>query len=246
MRLAECTKLLQEAEKLKHENEELRKLGEDAVLDQQLNKALQETDKLKLAADAYKKELLQQKVSELQAELAQTAKRLKAAEEKNTGDAMISSACVTERHVLQVHGLLGAIVLLCLPSITQACCECCTSTLLGLYLQAIHTPGPGWSSQFLMQTCKSCDTGLSQAVQGGKSGRRDSLRKMDKRGSQASLDGLPNGEAAASTSLQTSTSEREALLVRLQGSEAQKGDVAELLTASAKVLQDAGKSLLKV
>lgn len=76
---------LQEAEKLKHENEELRKLGEDAVLDQQLNKALQETDKLKLAADAYKKELLQQKVSELQTELAQTNKRLKAAEEQNTG-----------------------------------------------------------------------------------------------------------------------------------------------------------------
>ena len=83
--LTEYTYMLQEAEKLKHENEELRKLGEDAVLDQQLNKALQETDKLKLAADAYKKELLQQKVSELQAELAQTTKRLKAAEEQNTG-----------------------------------------------------------------------------------------------------------------------------------------------------------------
>ena len=80
-----CVHPLQEAEKLKHENEELRKLGEDAVLDQQLNKALQETDKLKLAADAYKKELLQQKVSELQTELAQTNKRLKAAEEQNTG-----------------------------------------------------------------------------------------------------------------------------------------------------------------
>lgn len=90
--------MLQEAEKLKHENEELRKLGEDAVLDQQLNKALQETDKLKLAADAYKKELLQQKVSELQAELAQTAKRLKAAEEKNTGDAIPQSARVTNGH----------------------------------------------------------------------------------------------------------------------------------------------------
>ncbi|DBA70500.1 TPA: hypothetical protein ACH3X2_011901 [Trebouxia sp. C0005] len=75
---------LQEAERLKHENEELRKLGEDAVLDQQLSKALQETDKLKLAADAYKKELLQQKVGELQAELAQTAKRLKVAEEEKS------------------------------------------------------------------------------------------------------------------------------------------------------------------
>lgn len=103
---AECTKLLQEAEKLKHENEELRKLGEDAVLDQQLNKALQETDKLKLAADAYKKELLQQKVSELQAELAQTAKRLKAAEEKNTGDAMSSSACPTEGYACRSMGCL--------------------------------------------------------------------------------------------------------------------------------------------
>ena len=79
-----CTGL-QEAEKLKHENEELRKLGEDAVLDQQLNKALQETDKLKLAADAYKKELLQQKVTELQAELTQANKRLKVAEEEKTG-----------------------------------------------------------------------------------------------------------------------------------------------------------------
>ncbi len=75
----------QEAERLKHENEELRKLGEDAVLDQQLSKALQETDKLKLAADAYKKELLQQKVGELQAELAQTTKRLKVAEEEKSG-----------------------------------------------------------------------------------------------------------------------------------------------------------------
>lgn len=75
---------LQEAERLKHENEELRKLGEDAVLDQQLSKALQETDKLKLAADAYKKELLQQKVGELQAELAQTTKRLKVAEEEKS------------------------------------------------------------------------------------------------------------------------------------------------------------------
>jgi len=46
---------------------------------------LQETDKLKLAADAYKKELLQQKVSELQTELAQTNKRLKVAEEEKTG-----------------------------------------------------------------------------------------------------------------------------------------------------------------
>ena len=70
---------------MKKENEELRKLGEDAVLDQQLSKALQETDKLKLAADAYKKELLQQKVTELQSELAQTSKRLKVAEEENTG-----------------------------------------------------------------------------------------------------------------------------------------------------------------
>ena len=75
----------QEAERLKHENEELRKLGEDAVLDQQLSKALQETDKLKLAADAYKKELLQQKVGELQAELAQTTKRLKVAEGEKSG-----------------------------------------------------------------------------------------------------------------------------------------------------------------
>lgn len=68
------------------------------MLDQQLNKALQETDKLKLAADAYKKELLQQKVSELQTELAQTNKRLKAAEEQNTGDATYLLACITERH----------------------------------------------------------------------------------------------------------------------------------------------------
>lgn len=78
---------MQEAERLKKENGELRKLGEDAVLDQQLSKALQETDKLKLAADAYKKELLQQKVTELQSELAQTSKRLKVAEEENIGEA---------------------------------------------------------------------------------------------------------------------------------------------------------------
>ena len=90
---------LQEAEKLKHENEELRKLGEDAVLDQQLSKALQETDKLKLAADAYKKELLQQKVTELQAELSQANKRLKVAEEENTGQLL--------RHVTFLVSLAG-------------------------------------------------------------------------------------------------------------------------------------------
>ena len=104
------TYLLQEAEKLKHENEELRKLGEDAVLDQQLNKALQETDKLKLAADAYKKELLQQKVSELQTELAQTNKRLKAAEEQNTGDATHLLACITERHACRFCCVVGVVV----------------------------------------------------------------------------------------------------------------------------------------
>ena len=84
--------------------------------------------------------------------------------------------------------------------------------------------------------------GLSQAVQGGKGGRRDSLRKVDKHASHASLDGLPNGGSAASTSLQTSIGEREVLLNRLQGSEEQRGDLAELLAASAKVLQDAGGS----
>ena len=86
-------------------------------------------------------------------------------------------------------------------------------------------------------------TGLSQAVQGGKGGRRDSFRKMEKRASHASLDGLPNGESAASTSLQTSTGERQALLNRLEGSEEQRGDLPELLAASAKVLQDAGRSI---
>ena len=85
-------------------------------------------------------------------------------------------------------------------------------------------------------------TGLSQAVQGGKGGRRDSFRRMDKRGSHASLNGLPDGESATLTSLQTSTGEREALLNRLQGSEENRGDLDELLAASAKVLQDAGKS----
>lgn len=86
-------------------------------------------------------------------------------------------------------------------------------------------------------------TGLSQAVQGGKGGRRDSFRKMEKRASHASLDGLPNGESAASTSLQTSTGERQALLNRLEGSEEQRGDLPELLAASAKALQDAGRSI---
>lgn len=62
------------------------------MLDQQLNKALQETDKLKLAADAYKKELLQQKVTELQAELTQAKKRLKTAEEENTGRPYLKSS----------------------------------------------------------------------------------------------------------------------------------------------------------
>lgn len=104
----------QEAERLKHENEELRKLGEDAVLDQQLSKALQETDKLKLAADAYKKELLQQKVGELQAELAQTAKRLKVAEEEKSGNGKVCiwhAAVVHERFAEAVQD----------PSVLCAC-----------------------------------------------------------------------------------------------------------------------------
>lgn len=66
---------------------------------------------------------------------------------------------------------------------------------------------------------------------------------MDKRGSHASLNGLPDGEPAASTSLQTSTGEREALLNRLRGSEENRGDLDELLAASAKALQDAGTRL---
>ena len=85
--------------------------------------------------------------------------------------------------------------------------------------------------------------GLSQAVQGSKGDRRGSFRNMEKPASHASLDGLPNGESAVSTTLQTSTDEREALVNRLQGSEEQRGDLAELLAASAKVLQDAGRSI---
>ena len=83
--------VVQEAERLKQENEELHKLGEHAVLDQQVNKAVQEVDKLKWAADAYKKDLLQKQVSELQAELAQSNKRLKVAEEEKSGRLMAPS-----------------------------------------------------------------------------------------------------------------------------------------------------------
>ena len=85
-----------------------------------------------------------------------------------------------------------------------------------------------------------CVSGLSQAVQGAKTGRRDSFRRVDRRGSQASLNGVPDGDAAASNSLQTSTDERQAVLGRLQGSEQERGDLDELLAAAAKVLQDAG------
>ncbi|KAK9807878.1 hypothetical protein WJX72_011993 [[Myrmecia] bisecta] len=76
---------LEEAEKLKAENEELRKMSEDAVLDQQLVKALNETEKLKAAADAYKKDLLQQKLAEREWELAQAREQLKEAEDENSG-----------------------------------------------------------------------------------------------------------------------------------------------------------------
>ena len=93
---------MQEAERLKKVIEVLRKRGEDAVVDQQLSKALQETDKLKLAADAYKKELLQQKVTELQSELAQTNKRLKVAEEENIGEV---AACTAQASSLRMHSM---------------------------------------------------------------------------------------------------------------------------------------------
>lgn len=107
-----CLCTPQEAERLKKENEELRKLGEDAVLDQQLSKALQETDKLKLAADAYKKELLQQKVTELQSELAQTSKRLKVAEEENLGE-VTSCLCCTYGYQAFILPTSGKVLCIC-------------------------------------------------------------------------------------------------------------------------------------
>ena len=122
-------------------------------------------------------------------------------------------------------------------------CWSCIPTLLGYDLQASRRTIDGIKdhhSKLHASIVSIVVTGLSQAVQGGRGGRRDSLRKVDKRASHASLDGLPNGGSAAATSLQTSTGEREALLNRLQGSEEQRGDLAELLAASAKVLQDAG------
>ena len=78
---------LQDATRLKSENDALRKLSEDAVLDRQLKKALQETDKLKAAADAYKKDLLQQKLSDKDWELQQAREQMADVEKENSGQA---------------------------------------------------------------------------------------------------------------------------------------------------------------
>lgn len=78
---------MQDATRLKSENDALRKLSEDAVLDQQLKKALQETDKLKAAADAYKKDLLQQKLSDKEWELQQAREQMADVEKENSGQA---------------------------------------------------------------------------------------------------------------------------------------------------------------
>lgn len=75
---------VQDATRLKSENDALRKLSEDAVLDQQLKKALQETDKLKAAADAYKKDLLQQKLSDKEWELQQAREQMADVEKENS------------------------------------------------------------------------------------------------------------------------------------------------------------------
>ena len=88
----------------------------------------------------------------------------------------------------------------------------------------------------ILSTCAN-----ATALQAAKGGRRDSLRRIEKRASQPSFNGIPDGNTAASASLQTSTDERQALLSRLQGSEQNRGDLDELLATSAKVLQDAGK-----
>ena len=88
---------MQEATRLKCENDALRKLSEDAVLDQQLKKALQETDKLKAAADAYKKDLLQQKLSDKEWELQQAGEQMADVEKENSGQAPSVPPCLNMR-----------------------------------------------------------------------------------------------------------------------------------------------------
>eukprot|EP00884_Botryococcus_braunii_P007489 jgi/Botrbrau1/16741/Bobra.0271s0006.1 len=78
-----CERALGEAEALKRENAELHKANQDIQLDQQLVKALNETEKLKAAADAYKKELLQQKLAEKEWDLQQALDRTKDLEHDN-------------------------------------------------------------------------------------------------------------------------------------------------------------------
>lgn len=50
-----------------------------------MTKALSETEKLKAAADAYTRELLQQKLGELEWELTRSQEDLKAANNENAG-----------------------------------------------------------------------------------------------------------------------------------------------------------------
>ncbi|KAK9865382.1 hypothetical protein WJX84_001458 [Apatococcus fuscideae] len=60
---------LGENERLQKENEDLRKSCEDAVLDQQMMKALNETEKLKSSSEAYKKDQLLQQIADKEEEL---------------------------------------------------------------------------------------------------------------------------------------------------------------------------------
>ncbi|KAK9918082.1 hypothetical protein WJX75_001065 [Coccomyxa subellipsoidea] len=68
---------LAETERLTKENEDLKKSQEDATLDRQMVKAMVEAEKLKAAGEAYKHDMLQTKVMELEAELEATRRAAK-------------------------------------------------------------------------------------------------------------------------------------------------------------------------
>ena len=81
---------------------------------------------------------------------------------------------------------------------------------------------------------------IAAALSGGRGSRQNSLRQVHKLGTQQSLNGLADNHSTETASLQISASDRQALLIRLQGSQQDRGDVDQLLAAATKAVQDAG------
>ena len=69
------------------------------------------------------------------------------------------------------------------------------------------------------------------------------MRRVNKLGSQPSVNGSADNHVIETASLQVSASDRQALLARLQGTQQDRGNFDELLAEAAKAIQDAGTCL---